>query len=90
MHFFGNEKKGTTIFVMYRKDFSHKAPTEDETAYWTYYFYQAENDAKRLLKDNKTLDIFHSSITSRKSIHIKALERVALWRYVLHYNIFTS
>ncbi len=78
------------LFVKYRKDFALKNPTEDETAYWTYYFYQAETDARRLLRDNKSLDIFHSKSISRKSIHIKALERVASWRYILHYNIFSS
>ncbi len=79
------------LFIKYRKDYAIiKNPTEDETAYWTYYFYQAEDDARRLLRDNKSLNIFHSKTKSRKSIHIKALERVASWHYILHYNIFSS
>ena len=77
------------LFEKYRKDFGHKTPTEDQFAYWTYYFYQAESDAKRILKDKTTLDIFYSKETSIKTIHVKAVERVASWRYVLHYDIFT-
>lgn len=78
------------IFVNTYRQLGLRRPTQDEYAYWTYYFFQAEGDAKRLLKKNNDLNIFHSKTTSRKSIHIKALERVASWRYVLHYDIFTS
>ncbi|MEM5540151.1 hypothetical protein [Olleya sp. AS48] len=78
------------LFHINYKKFGYKNPTEDEEAYWSYYFYQAEGDAKRLLEDNGGLDIFFLKSTSRSTIHVKALERVASWRYLLHYNIFTS
>ncbi len=78
------------LFVRYRKQYGLPAPSEDEKAYWMYYFFQAENDAKLLLSQNKSLNIYHSKTRSRKSIHIKALERVAAWRYILHYTIFSN
>ncbi len=78
------------LFLRQSKAMGYLKPTADEKAYWSYYYFQAEGDAKRALEDREGLDIKKSTATSRKSIHIKALERVAAWRYVQHYGIFSE
>ncbi|GAL82645.1 MULTISPECIES: hypothetical protein [Algibacter] len=78
------------MFIRAYKEFGYGNPSEDESAYWTYYFYQNETEARMRLGNNGGFNIFYSDETSRETIHIKALERVASWRYLLYYNIFSS
>ncbi|MDY8138337.1 hypothetical protein [Aquimarina sp. 2201CG5-10] len=78
------------LFIKHYKNYGYSKPDEDQMAYWTYYYYQAEGDARRALKNRGEFDIFKNKSTSRSTIHVKALERVAAWRYVQHYNIFSK
>jgi len=78
------------LFLKLSRQLGFLNPNEDEIAYWSYYYFQAEGDAKLSMIDRDGLDIYKHSSTSRKSIHIKALERVASWRYVQHYRIFSE
>ncbi|PKV50742.1 hypothetical protein ATE84_2808 [Aquimarina sp. MAR_2010_214] len=78
------------LFVKHYKQYGYTNPDEDQIAYWTYYYYQAEGDARRALQSRGEFDIFKDKATSRLAIHVKALERVAAWRYVQHYDIFSQ
>ncbi len=78
------------LFLRACKQLGYTRPTEDEKAYWTYYYFQGEGQAYQVLSHNKGLNIFNNISVSRQSVHKKALERVASWRYVQHFNIFSK
>ncbi|OAB78224.1 hypothetical protein [Cochleicola gelatinilyticus] len=79
-----------SLFESHYNAFGYSNPTEDEIAYWVYAYYQGEGDAKRELKANGGFDFMNGNGTSIKQVHNLALERVASWRYLLTYNIFSS
>lgn len=78
------------LFETHYKAFGYTSPTDDQIAYWTYVYYQGEGDAKRELKNNAGFDFMNGNGTSIKQVHNLSLERVASWRYLLTYNIFSS
>ncbi|WP_282147858.1 hypothetical protein [Algibacter lectus] len=65
-------------------------PTEDEWAFWTYFYYQRPELAFQRIKELKSYDIFYLKTSDRTKIRTKALERVAAWRYIQYYNIFST
>lgn len=78
------------LFEKKYKHLGYPKPTDDEKAYWYYAFYQAENDAERALAANKNFDFLNHQAAQSQQVHQLALERVASWRYLLAFNIFTS
>lgn len=71
------------------KKLGYPKPTEDEWAFWVYFYYQRPEFAFLKMKELKNYNIFYRKTLDRKKIRTKALERVAAWRYIQHYNIFS-
>jgi len=78
------------LFKAHAKELAYSTPTEDQLAYWTYCYYQGEGRAKKYLKSNKSLDFTLPAPAEMKGVKLKALERVATWRYVQFRNVFSS
>ncbi len=78
------------LFNKQRKKLGYSTPTEDEKAYWHYAYYQAEGDANRALEANKGYSFLTHQAAASPEVHRLCLERVATWRYLLAFNIFTS
>lgn len=75
-------------FIRHKNEFGYGAPTEDQLIYWTYVYYQGEGRARRYLEDSGNMDIMTNEVAGQ--IANLARERVASWRFILTFNIFTE
>ena len=78
------------LFELQRKKLGYVSPTDDEKAYWYYAYFQAEGDANRALEANKGYGFLTHQAAASPEVHRLCLERVATWRYLLAFNIFSS
>jgi len=72
------------------KALGYKKPTEDEWAFWVYFYYQRPELAFQKIKELKGYDIFYLQTPNILKIRTKALESLAAWRYIQHYKIFSK
>ena len=77
------------LFDKQRKKLGYALPTEDEKAYWYYAYFQGEGDANRALETNKDYSFLAHQAAASPEVHRLCLERVATWRYLLAFNIFS-
>ncbi len=71
------------------KNLGYSNPTEDQLAYWTYVFFQGEGNATRWLTNNKSFK-YKSNASARGEVNRLALNRLATWRFLQSYNLFTK
>lgn len=77
------------LFIKHGKELGYGSPTDDQTAYWIYVYFQGEGRAKRWLKSNGSYNITTKK-TERGQVNTLATERLATWRYVQSEKLFSS
>lgn len=75
-------------FLRHAKEFGYRRPSEDETAYWVYVYFQGEGRARTWLRANKGFNI-NNNMSDRGQVHKLAMERLASWRYLQSKRIFS-
>ena len=78
------------LFNKQLKNLGYPKPSDNEKAYWYYAYFQAEGDANRALKANKGYGFLNHQAATSPEVHRLCLERVATWRYLFEFNIFSS
>lgn len=77
------------LFIKHGKELGYKSsPTDDQTAYWIYVYFQGEGNAKRWLKSNGGYNITTKK-TERGQVNTLATERLATWRYIQSKKLFS-
>lgn len=79
-----------------RKKLKYGIPTEDQSAFWTYVYFQGQGTGIKYLTANGSLDFKKNPptkvarINGGNGVRYKALERLATWRYMITKGIFTK
>ncbi|MBC9795071.1 hypothetical protein [Sinomicrobium weinanense] len=83
-------------FLEHKREFKYGIPTEDQSAFWTYVYFQGEGTGRKYLENNGDMDYTSAPpsnvarIGGPDGIRYKALERLATWRYMKTKKIFSE